>query len=58
MSVCTGSELSLHETMEDLEQLSIEVGFTPDELMALLTLDLEIEHVLAYLEAAAMKQMN
>jgi hypothetical protein len=44
--------------MEDLEQLSIEVGFTPDELMALLTLDLEIEHVLAYLEAAAMKQMN
>ena len=58
MRLGTAYEISLHDAMEGLERLSAEAGLTSEQLSALLASDLDIEHLLAYLDAAAAKQMN
>lgn len=58
MHLYSGSDISLHDAVEGLERLSRQAGLSPDELTTLLATDLEIEHVLAYLEAAAGRRMN
>jgi hypothetical protein len=52
------NEVSVLDAVATLINLSENLGMTPDELSALLDLDLSLEHLLSYLTASAADRMN